>query len=157
MPLPVSTLKWVVFVHFTLTALATIGPWPNGYIFVQVRKEQQAGKKTRLLKFRKQMRSGNLLVFLSLNGPFDGIVSWSLCSFVWIPPENMGWLKKKLTIKVKKKCTEEWRLPRKELKIWYMCNNIMVNIFQKKNIFLMLFPKADMVILMSNFDNFDID
>ena len=48
------------------------------------------------------------------------------------PSLNIGWVIKRFSIKRKKKCTEKWRWPRRELKIWYMFNNIMVSIFPKK-------------------------
>ena len=54
-------------------------------------------------------------------------------------------------------CAAIYREMRRKLKIWHMCNNIMVNIFTKKNIFLILFYIAGIAIWMSNFDNFDID
>ena len=45
---------------------------------------------------------------------------------------DIGWTIKKCSIKVKKKCTKKWRWPCRELKTWYMWNNIMVFLFAKK-------------------------
>ena len=45
---------------------------------------------------------------------------------------NMGWSIKKYSIKVRKKCTKKWRWPSRELKTWYMYNNIMGFLFTKK-------------------------
>ena len=42
------------------------------------------------------------------------------------------------------------------MKTWYMNNTNMVFVFAKK-IFPIMIYVADMAILMSNFDNFDID
>ena len=70
--------------------------------------------------------------------------------------QDIGWVIKRISIWGKKKCTKKWKWPRRELKTWYMCNNIMVDIFTK-NVFLMLLYTADMAIWMLNFDNFDID
>ena len=47
------------------------------------------------------------------------------CSYI-------GWSKKKCSIKVNKKCTKNWRWPCRELKTWYMGDNIMVFLFTKK-------------------------
>ena len=49
-----------------------------------------------------------------------------------ITVNDIGWSKKKYSIKVKKKCTKKWRWPSRELKIWYMYNNIIVFLFTKK-------------------------
>ena len=46
---------------------------------------------------------------------------------------DMGWFKKSCSIKVEKKCNEKWRWPSRELKTWYMWNNITVSIFPKKD------------------------
>ena len=83
----------------------------------------------------------------------DKTIMFQVRIFQWL---DMGWLKKKLTINVKKKYTKKWRWPHRELKIWHMCNHIIVNILTK-NIFFMLLYITDMAIWMSNFDNFDID
>ena len=48
---------------------------------------------------------------------------------------NIGCPQKKYSIKVKKKCTKKWKWLRRELKIWYMYNNSMVNLFTKKFFF----------------------
>ena len=37
--------------------------------------------------------------------------------------------KKNCSIQVKKKWKRKWRLPSRELKIWYMCNNVLVFLF----------------------------
>ena len=58
----------------------------------------------------------------------------------WICPRYYLWLalccigcpKKKYSIKLKKKCTKKWRSPTRELKTWYVCNNIIVFLFMKK-------------------------
>ena len=44
----------------------------------------------------------------------------------------IGCPKKRCSIKVKEKCTKKWRWPSRELKTWYMQNNIMVFRFTKK-------------------------
>ena len=44
----------------------------------------------------------------------------------------IGCPKKKYSIKLKKKCTKKWRSPTRELKTWYVCNNIIVFLFMKK-------------------------
>jgi len=36
MQAPLTTLKCIIFIHFTLTAFASLGPWPNSYAIVQV-------------------------------------------------------------------------------------------------------------------------
>ena len=45
---------------------------------------------------------------------------------------DIGCPKKKYSIKLKKKCTKKWRSPTRELKTWYVCNNIIVFLFMKK-------------------------
>ena len=74
----------------------------------------------------------------------------------WPPNEKYGVVKKKVCHKSEKNALKN-EDDLAELEIWYMCNNIMVNIFTKKNICLMLLYIAYMAIWMSNFDNFDID
>ena len=46
---------------------------------------------------------------------------------VWYRVDN-----EKCSIKVKKKCTQKWRWPSRELKTWYMYNYIMGFLFTKK-------------------------
>ena len=46
---------------------------------------------------------------------------------------GMGWFKKSCSMKVEKKCNEKWRWHSRELKTWYMWDNITVSIFQKKD------------------------
>ena len=46
--------------------------------------------------------------------------------------DDIGCPKKKYSIKLKKKCTKKWRSPTRELKTWYVCNNIIVFLFMKK-------------------------
>ena len=54
--------------------------------------------------------------------------------FPWLTMGRIyiGCPKKNCPIKLKKKCSKKWRWPRRKLKIWYMCNNIMVFLFPKK-------------------------
>ena len=157
----------------------------------------------------KQMHSGDLLAYLSLNSSFfGGKALCTQCSFVQLWPRypisswltyqrtNRGtnrwtniwkngqidrwtnilshwkarahlemmqyyfWYRvvnKKCSIKVMKKCTKNWRWPCRELKTWYMWNNITVFLFTKKYFFVILIYIADIGIRMSNIDNFDID
>ena len=52
------------------------------------KKERMEKTQTSLTEFRQQMRSGDLLAYLSLKSLFNGIVSCFLCSFVQIQPRN---------------------------------------------------------------------
>jgi len=45
---------------------------------------------------------------------------------------DIGWSIKKYSIKVKKKCTKNWRWPIRELKTWHMYNNTMVFLYAKR-------------------------
>ena len=60
------------------------------------------------------------------------LVTFTLVTFSlhWL---GMGWFKKSCSLKVEKKCNENWRWPNRELKTLYMWNNITVSIFPKKN------------------------
>ena len=50
---------------------------------------------------------------------------------IYIYTIYIGWSIKKYSIKVKKKCTKNWRWHSRELKTWHMYNNIMVFLFTK--------------------------
>ena len=60
----------------------------DGWTDIPSYRNARMDLKTSLTEFRRQIRSGNLLVCLFLDVPFDGIVSCYLCSFIQILPGN---------------------------------------------------------------------
>ena len=84
-----------------------------------------------IMRFSKCLPVYNSLLLLSVCLSVYLSVYPSICLSVWVGSCN-GSFKKKVFMKVKGNWTEKWRWLRRELKIWYMCNCIVVNIFTKK-------------------------
>ena len=60
------------------------------------------------------------------------LIFYTYSDFFFLDICDIGWSIKKYSIKVKKNCTKKWRWLRRELKTWYMWNNIVVFLSAKK-------------------------